>query len=188
MKIASRLLFKIILSLWTATLVFGQNDRKSDTDQINALIEKLSNHSVTADKALDPDLSGPKRKSAIDYLSGPAYQLTITPTGDVRIGSDGRAVLTARIRFRSQTNELDRDAEVRFIRRDGVWYFADFGFLGWPTILIMVLVVGILVGISYATVGLILFTRLQKRNKLNQATFFKLFIPIFWPKLFSMCR
>ena len=188
MKVASRFLVVILLLLSTAGLALEQDDRKSDKDQINALIDKLSDHSVTAEKALDPALVGPKRKTAIGRFNDSTYQLSITRTEEAGVRPDGHAVLPARIHFKNQTNELDADADIKFIQRDGTWYFADFDFLGWPTILIIVLIAGIGAGIFYATMGLVLLNRLKKTNQLTPSNYLKLFIPIFWPSLFAGTR
>jgi hypothetical protein len=87
------------------------------------------------------------------------------------------------------TSELDDSGvDIRFIGRGGVWYFADFGFLGWDLISIVQFVGGLLIAISFATGVLILRRRLSKQGRLNGANLIKIFIPIFWPKLFSETR
>lgn len=188
MKVASGFLLVILLSLSTAGLALEQDDRRSDKDQINALIERLSDHSVTAEKVLDPALVGTKRKTAIGKFNDSTYQLSITRTEEARVTTDGHAVLPARIHFKNQTNELDADAGIKFIERDGTWYFADFDFLDWPTILIIVFIAGTGVSIFYSTMVLVFYYRLKKTNQLTPSNFFKLFIPIFWPRLFAGTR
>jgi hypothetical protein len=69
-----------------------------------------------------------------------------------------------------------------------VWYFADFDFLGWSTYFIVTLILGMSIGIAFATGVLILRSRLSKQGELKGANLIKIFIPIFWPKLLSKSR
>lgn len=177
------------LILGVNVVLLGQNSQtSSDREQIMMLMEKLADHSAPAEKLVDPKLGGKERQKTLDYFSDPSYQLTLVPTEAPKIEPDGRAIVPVRLHFKNLTSQVDGDADIRFIQRGGAWYFADFNFLGWTLAEIAIYIVGMGIAIAFATGVLILRRRLRKQNMLNGANLVKIFIPIFWPKLFSNTR
>jgi hypothetical protein len=152
------------------------------------LMKKLADHSAPAENLVDPKLGSKQRQKTLDYFRDPSYQLTLVPTAAPKIDSDGRATVPVRLHFKNLTSQVDGDAEIRFIQRGGAWYFADFSFLGWTLAEIIMYIVGMGIAVAFATGVLILRRRLRRQNMLNGANLLKIFIPIFWPKLFSDTR
>jgi hypothetical protein len=158
-----------------------------DAGQVSSLIERLCNHSITPADAFDPNLNHPSGPETCN-TSGPL------PTNSVLLKLRVRRSLEEILplyRFESatmpKTVALDTDATARFVKRNGVWYFSNFDFMSWPNLLVAVLVVGIVVGLGYATTALVLFNRLMK-NGLIGTHGIKMFIPFFWPALFRQTR
>ncbi len=176
------------LLVFSNLVVFSQAQQMNDAEQIKEVMKRLSGHLANAEDLVDPKLSGQERKKSLGHFGDPTYQLTLIPTDGIRIQPDGHAVVPARVHFKTSTQELDANVEVKFVQRNGVWYFANFDFLGWPAVLVAVLIIGIGVGIAFAAVVLILRSRLRKQGKLKGANLIKIFVPIFWPKLFSESR
>jgi hypothetical protein len=116
----------------------------ADEAQIRGLIDRLENHPISPGSAHDPELTGKARAKNVDALSDQNYQLTVTPKSDFVFTSDGTARVTAEIHFSdSTTSEMSNtDASIYFVKRQGVWYFANYSFLGtpiwfWPLVIIM---------------------------------------------------
>jgi hypothetical protein len=164
--------------------LFGQDAHRSDTEQIMTLMKKLTDHSASPDALLDPALGDPARKSSLDYFIDPYYQLTLVPRKEIKIEPDGRATVPVRVYFKNRTSSLDAPVNVKFIKRGDSWYFANFDFLGWPPILLVVVIVMPTLGAAYGIGVLIVWSRLKKQGRLKRANFIKIFIPVFWPKLF----
>ena len=160
---------------------------KSDADQIKGLMAGLSNHSRTPADVLDPNLSSPERDKNLHRLSAPNYDLSVVPEGVPVITGDSASV-PVRVRFDDKEgNTLDTKATAHFVKRGGMWYFANFDFMRWPGFLIAVLVVGILVCIAYAATVLVLWVKLSRQGQLG-ANGVKAFLPFFWPYLFRLLR
>lgn len=111
----------------------------------------------------------------------------MAPKGDIRFEQSGTlASVPIHFHFKSGARELETDGTADFVKRGDSWYFASFDFLKTPGVLILVLVGCVTVGISYATVILMLKHRLEKASQFNGANLIKIFIPLFWPQLFSL--
>jgi hypothetical protein len=176
------------LLILVSTMLFGQSSRSNDVDDIMRLMNNLAEHKATAEDLVDPKLGSQERKKELEYFSDSSYQLTLIRTGDIQIHPGGHAVAPVRVHFKSLTRELDASVEVKFIQRNGAWYFADFDFLGWPSSLVVLFIAGMIVSISLAAGVLVLRSRLRKQGKLKGTNWIKIFIPIFWPKLFAESR
>jgi|SRR6266481_6631524 len=143
-----RLAATCALLLSASVAIVGQDAHLGDTDQIKGLIKKLCDHSANIENLVDPQLGGQERKNSLDHFSDPSYELTLIPNGEIKIEPEGHAVVPVRVHFKNSTSTLDANVDVKFIQRGGVWHFANFDFLGWPPILVAVLIVGLSVGIS----------------------------------------
>jgi len=181
-RISCIFVYSFLLCLGT-TLV-GQIRTAADKQRIMALIRNLSNHANDPSALLDPQIVGEKRANALKYIGDKPFELSITPTKDIENRPDGTAVLPARVRFKNPTDELDSDAELHFVRRGDNWYFANFDFLGWPAILIVVVIVMPLLGLFYAVGTLVVLNRLRNDGRLWGANLLKVFIPAYWPSLY----
>ncbi len=159
----------------------------SDTNQIRGLMESLSNRSKAPADVLDPDLSSPERSKNLHRLSAPNYELSVVPDGVPLITGDSASV-PVRVRFDDKEgNTLDASATAHFVRRGGAWYFSNFDFMDWTGFLIAVLVVGVLIGIAYASTVLVLWVKLSRRGQFG-ANGVRMFLPFFWPSLFRLLR
>ena len=90
-----------------------------------------------------------------------------------------------RVEFKNATTEMSADSTARFVKRNGVWYYADFDFLGFPAVILVTLLICGTAGVAYATIVLVLRWRLVRQGRLSWSNRVKLFIPIFWPRLFG---
>jgi hypothetical protein len=161
---------------------------RSDADQISALMASLSDHSKAPADVLDPSLSPSDREKNLHHFSAPHYELSLVPTQGIPVVIGDSASVPVRVHFNAEDgNSLDASATAQFVRRNGIWYFSNFNFMSWPAFLIVALVVCILVGIGYAATVLVLRSKLLKRGPLG-ASGIKMFIPFFWPTLFSRTR
>jgi hypothetical protein len=163
----------------------AQSDFSADKNQITKLMSGLSDHSIKVADVLDPSMSTRERTASLGYFGDSTYQLSLVPVGAIEINADGSATVPVAVRFKTATKELATQSTASFVKRDGIWYFANFGFVGVPAVLIVVAACGALVGISYASGVLLLRRKLLRAGKLDLANRAKLFIPIFWPSLFS---
>jgi hypothetical protein len=180
-----------IVSLCGATIfATGQaSPSKSDGDQITGLMAALSSHSKTPADVLDPSLDPAERKKNLDRFSSYPYELSLVPTDALPAITEESASIPIQVHYKAEDgNSLDSSAKAEFVKQNGVWYFANFDFMGWPALLIVVLTVAVLVGISYAALVLVLRTRLAKKGMLGLNNVAKIFIPLFWPSLFRQTR
>jgi hypothetical protein len=160
----------------------------SDADQIAGLMANLSEHSKTPTAVLDPTLNPSDCQKNLGHFSASQYELSIVPTEGIPTAIGDSVSVPVRVHYRSEDgNSLDTSATAQFIRRNGIWYFSNFDFMKWPAILIIVLMVGILVGVSYAATVLILGSRLLKQGPLG-INRVKMFVPLFWPALFRQTK
>jgi len=160
----------------------------SDADQIAGLMRSLSDHSKSPSDVLDPSLSPADREKNLHHFGAPQYELNLTPTSGIPAVTGNSVSVPVRVHFDSKDgNTLDASATAQFVKRDGTWYFSNFDFLSWPAFLIVVLVLGLLVGIGYATTVIVLMLRLIKHGPLG-INGIKMFFPIFWPRLFRTSR
>jgi hypothetical protein len=180
-----------ILSLWVATtLVFGQaSSPKSDADQITGLMAALSSHSKTPADVLDPTLDPVERKKNLGHFGSSPYELNLVPTDALPAITGDSASVPIHVHYKAEDgNSLEAGATAQFVKRNDVWYFANFDFMGWPALLIVALVVTVSVGVGYAATVLVLGNRLVKQGKLGPSNMAKMFIPLFWPSLFRETR
>jgi hypothetical protein len=182
-------LVAILGFLSVAMFLFAQAPTsKSDTDQITGLMADLSNHSKAPADVLDPNLSGSDRSMNLRRFSATPYELSIVPNGGTPAITGDLASVPVRVHYKAEDgNSLDASATAQFVRRNGSWYFASFDFMKWPAFLIVVLIVCILIGVGYAVVVLVLWSRLRKHGLLG-ANAIKMFIPLFWSSLFRQTR
>lgn len=171
-----------------AILLAAQAPLKSDTDQIIVLIASLSDHARIPADVLDPALSGSERDRNLRYFSPKPYELSIIPRDGAPTITGDFASVPVRVHYEAEDgNSLDASATARFVRRNGIWYFASFDFMKWPAFLVVVALVCILAGIGYAATVLVLWSRLTK-HELPGVNATKIFVPIFWASLFRQTR
>jgi hypothetical protein len=82
----------------------------------------------------------------------------------------------------TEHSAFEAETTVRFVRRNGRWFYRDYAFLGWSASLIGVAVVGALTGAAYAAVVISLLVKRDRLRSRNWAI--KIFIPPYWPSLF----
>ncbi len=164
----------------------GQS-RISDDIQVQALLEVLSSKKKAPDAMLDPAVQSEQRKKQVRRFGESDYSLHLTPEGAVTVSGDMATVPVRVVYQAGEVNSMDASATSRFIKRDGEWYFADYDFMGWPTFLIVILVVGLSVGIAYAATVVTLASRLVRRGSL-WPNIFKIYIPFFCPALSRQSR
>lgn len=169
------LLFAPVLSV--AMLAQTDNDRA----QISKLMSTLCDHSANPEMLLDPQSENKHR--SLTYFDDQSYQLSLVPLGTVEFEQNGQASVPVRVHFRNSTREVDTRSTAEFVLRGGVWYFANFDFLGFPVIIVVVIILTVIVGISYAMGVLILRRRIVERGGLQGADVIKVFVPLFWPAL-----
>lgn len=189
MLIRKRTTQATIFTVFALTLLWPQaaSSIGGDAGQIARLMAELSDHSKAPTALLDPGLGSDLRLKNLKPFSSGHYELSIAPKDGIPAITGQQVSVPVHVRFKSDGNELETDATANFINRNGSWYFADFDFLGWPTVLIVAVVGCLLVGIGYATVALVLIYRLQKRGPLG-ANVIKVFLPFFWRDLFRQTR
>jgi hypothetical protein len=175
----------IILLLLSANVLSAQSDSSADKSQISRLLTGLSDHSIKPTDVLDPSMDPKKRTSSLGYFEDPAYQLSLVPVGEIEITADGTASVLVKVLFKTESREVGGQSTVAFVKRNQVWYFANFSFLGFPTVIIAAIIVGALMAISYASAVLLLRRELLRQGKLDLVDRAKIFVPIFWPTLFS---
>jgi hypothetical protein len=175
----------VVLLLFFVNVLSAQSDLSADRSQISKLLTELSDHSVKPSDVLDPSMNAKERATDLGYFDDPSYQLRLVPTGAIDIKADGSAAVPVKVTFKTANKEMEAQSTANFVKRDQGWYFANFSFVAFPTVIIAVIVVGALVGISYATGVLLLRRKLLRQGKLDWANRARIFIPIFWPRLFS---
>ena len=173
-----------LLLLPSLSVLSPQSVVSADEGQVQKLLSALSDHAIKPSDALDPLLNQERREKALAYLNDP-YQLRVTPTGPIEIKANGSAAVPVKVDFKNATTEMSADSTARFINRNGVWYYADFDFLGFPAVILVTLIICGSVGVGYATTVLVLRWRLARRGMLTWGNRVKLFFPIFWPRLFG---
>jgi len=177
----------LISLLFLALLVSGQPDPSVVNGQITSLLIGLANHSVKPSDVLDPSLSQEQRQKNLDYFSG-SYELTLVVAGPIQINADATASAPVKVDFKNANTQVSTQSTAQFVKRNGVWYFANFSFVSFPAIIVVVIIICVIVGISYATGVLVLRARLRRQGKLDRANEVKIFIPVFWPALFGNAR
>lgn len=180
----------IVLSILGITMAVSAQAPTSsgDVDQINNLMRSLSDHSKSPSEVLDPQLSASDRQANIKHFSAPHYELSLVPTGGIPVSPGGSASVPIRVHFDAKDgNSLDTSGTAQFVKRGDTWYFANFDFMSWTAFLIILLVLGVFVGISYAATILVLGSKLLKQGPLG-SNGVKMFFPFFWPSLFRQAR
>jgi hypothetical protein len=151
------------------------------------LISGLCEHSTSPQLLIDPLLGAERRDKNLSRFADRAYVLTVAPIADFRFVSAGRAELLARVHFKSVDTEVDADSTISFVKRNGTWYFANYDFVSFPTTLIVVIALSVLMGIAYAAVIINLRIRLGHRIW-QDLVWLKVFVPVFWPSLYRLGR
>lgn len=172
-----------LLLVALVSVLYPQSGVSVDEIQIQKLLSDISDRAIKPNDVLDPSLGQDRRERALAYLTDP-YQLHLTPTGPIQIQANVSAAVPVKVDFKNATTEMSADSTARFIKRNGVWYYADFDFLGFPTVILVTLLICGSVGVGYATTVLVLRWRLARQGMLTWGNRVKLFIPIFWPRLF----
>ena len=112
--------------------------------------------------------------------------LTLIPAGPIQINADSSAAVPAKVEFKNVNKQMSAQSTAEFVKRNQVWYFANFSFVAFPTVIIAVIVVGALAGISNASGVLLLRRRLLRQGKLDWSNRAKIFaLALFGPNLFS---
>lgn len=173
----------LILLLSSANVFSAQSD-SADKREISKLLTGLSDHSIKPADVLDPSLNPKQRATSLGYFNDPSYQLSLIPVGAIEVNADGSAMAPVKVSFKTENKEVAAQSTVEFVKRNQTWYFANFSFLALPTVIIAVIVVGVVVGVSYATGVLLLRRKLLGQGKLDWANRTKILIPLFWPNLF----
>ena len=179
-----RRILALLLFLF-ANVLTAQSGLSDDKGQISKLLTELSDRSVKPSDVLDPNMNAQERATNLGYFDDPSYQLRLVAIGVVEIRADGSAAVPVEVSFKTAKKEITAQSTARFVKRDQGWYFAAFGFVAFPTVLIFVIIVGVLVGVSYATGVLLLRRKLLRQGKLDWANRARIFIPTFWPRLFG---
>jgi len=154
--------------------------------EISTLASSLSNHSVSPEKALDPEVTGARRMSELKLLGDASYRLTITPTGAPEWSEGTRVSVPAKVQFNDETTELEVSTHVQFVERNGVWYFANYDFLQVPWYFWLILIPLFGYAIVSAVVVIMLRRRLVRSGQLHGANYIKIFVPFCWPSLFRL--
>jgi len=169
-------------------LLAGPDESRESAQQIVGLLTSLSDHSASPADVLDPNLGPSDREKNLRRLSASRYVLSLVPSDGIPPITGGYASVPVRVHFDDGNgNSLDANATVQFVERDGKWYFSNFHFLEWPGFLVLVLILGVLAGVTYAGTVLILANRLLKQGALG-ADGLRMFVPLFWPYLFRKLR
>jgi len=171
------ILFLFLTNNWVCN---SQSQSSGDAKQISSLIAGLADHSIKPPDVLDPTLSSKERATNLEFFDASSYELSIVPTGEVEFKHDSSATLPVTVRFKTEDSEVVTRSNIQFVKRNQVWYFANFNFLAFPPFLIAVAVVASLVGIVYASGVLFVRARLVSRGKFTGANRFKIFIPLSW--------
>jgi len=177
----------VFLLLLSIKIVSGQSDTSSDENQISKLLTGLCDHTVKASDALDPSLSPALRKSNLEYFTD-SYDLSLVPIGPIRVSSDWSATVPIKVEFRNANRELAVQSTALFVKRNKTWYYANFDFLRFPGVLIVLIVICGLVSLLYASGVLLLRWRLLQQGEWDWSNRIKIFIPIFWPSLLNTKR
>ena len=179
-----------IVLLFAAGATFGLQSSApgNDRGQINSLLARISNQSISLGDALDPNLSPSQRTQEIKRFGSSHYELEITATGQISPSDTNSASLPVRVHYKADDgNALDVDSKASFVKRNGTWYFANFDFMVWSPFLVIVTLLFGLVGVGYAVMVLFLRYRLRKRG-IKGLKGLRALIPMLWPSILSELR
>jgi hypothetical protein len=155
----------------------------SDEAAIQALIASLEAHRAAPAELLDPDLERERRQKSLAAFRDKLYQVSFYEKSPLVFADGTHASMDTRVHFRDGHSEATMTTTLNFVRRDGDWYFADYEFLGFPPVLIAVVVVAATVGIGFAVMVLVLRARLRRTGKLDISRQLLVFAPFAWPAL-----
>jgi hypothetical protein len=156
----------------------------TDVQQIDSLINDLSNHTRKPSELIDPQATHTKH---LNDLSAP-YTLALTQEADPSFNGNGTATLPVRVHFKTDSGELETSSTAHFVLRNHTWYFADLSFLDFPNFLIAVLIIGCLIGVTYAAFALTIYFRLSNKGMLTPSNRLRSSIPFYWPSLLRATR
>jgi hypothetical protein len=177
-------LWILALLLTTSVSAASAQVTSEDKREILVLLQGLADHSAKPSDVLDPDLGEKQRDRALTYFSDPEYQLSLQSAGDASFTDNDSASMPVHFRFKTSSSESDSKCRVDFVKRSGKWYFANYDFLSFPIVIIVLIGIGGIIGISYASAVLLLRSKLIRAGKLDITNRVKMFIPVFWPTLF----
>jgi hypothetical protein len=168
----------------------GQACGQSSADQaaVENVAEALAQHTVTPDKALDPAIVGKQRSDTLSLFEDPNYELTFAPKGEAHTAPDGKLEWPVHLIFKSETKGLEEDETLEFVKRDGVWYFANYDFLKFPWLFWFFALAMLAYAVLTAVATIVLRRRLIRCGQLRGANYVKIFIPFYWPALFRLTR
>jgi hypothetical protein len=115
-----------------ATAIRGECQVQSESDKqaIIGLLNRLSRNENPGN-LLDPTLADRERRQELQPFQR-AYEIAVFPTGSIELAGN-TARLHAHFTYHSATptshEEASGDTDLRFVVRDGRWYFADYRFL-----------------------------------------------------------
>ena len=175
----------LMILLPLPSILSARSNTPADNSQITKLLTGLCDHSVKPSDALDPSLTHELRDNSLAYFTDPSYQLSLVPVGPIQINEDGSATVSVKVEFKDTNKEMSTQTTAQFVKRNEVWYFANFSFLAFPTVIVVVIIICGFVGVLYAVGVLIVRGRLVRQGRLELANRVKVFIPVFWPSLFN---
>jgi hypothetical protein len=155
--------------------------------EVTALFQKLEQHQSTPAELLDPMLPVDKRQQDIEKLGNPNYRMKLEQTGPAKV-SGNRAEVPVRVHLEDGNSVFDAETSLELVNRNGSWYFSSYDFLSFGVFFTIMVVVGCLVGVTYAAVVLTLRKKLKDKGKLSASSTLKLFIPVFWLALLRQVR
>lgn len=156
-----------------------------DEAAIQALIASLEAHRATPAASLDPGLDQERRHKSLAAFEDKLYQVSFYERSPLVFADENHASMDTRVHFRDGHSEATMTTTLKFVRRDGHWYFANYEFLGFPAVLIAVVVVAAAVGISFAVMVLVLRARLRRTGRLDISRRMLVFVPLAWPALWK---
>jgi hypothetical protein len=158
---------------------------QTDAAEIHDRITALEQHSSDPAQLLDPQLQGPEREKSLSYLSDKSYKIVFNELSEPTFPDREHAIVGGRMQFKDAHNDSDMPVDLRFVKRQGRWYFASYEFLGWPAWFVIYLILGSSVGIGFASGVLVLRGRLLRSQQWNAKTEAMCFVPVFWPALWK---
>lgn len=156
---------------------------QSNNEQITNLMTAICRHQIQPEEVLDPRIDQKERVANLLYFKDPSYQLRLVPTGEIKVSADGSASVPVQVRFKSENREIETSNTVRFVKRDGIWYFASFNFLEFPATALLIIILGVSVSVAWAAGVLFVRSRLVRKKQLHGLNWIKIFIPFFWRSL-----
>jgi hypothetical protein len=176
--------FVFLISFVFASAYAGQSLPQNDSQSIKLLLSQLSDPSKRPSALLDPMLQPASASKSLEAFQG-RYEISAVPTSEITITDSDKATVPVRVHYRSDRGDsTDANSVASFVRRNGVWYFADFDFVHWNAFPIVVSLLFGLTGTGY--VIMVLFVRYRmRRSGIKGLPILKSWIPFLWPSILS---